>query len=109
MHAPSEMDFELPAGAQEVSGAFGFPEGAYQNGGRSNGAEFRVIWTDGTDRIVVFSRFLNPREVPADRGLQHFRAPLKNLAGGQLRLEVDPGPYHDNGWDWTAWTGIEIK
>ena len=109
MHAPSEMDFELPAGAQEVSGAFGLPEGAYQNGGRSNGAVFRVVWTDGTDRIVVFSRYLNPRDVPADRGLQHFRAPLTNLAGGQLRLEVDPGPYNDNGWDWTAWTGIEIK
>ena len=109
MHAPSEMDFVLPAGAGEVSGAFGFPEGAYQSGGRSDGAEFRVVWTDGADRTVVFSRYLNPRDVSADRGLQRFRASLKNLAGGQLRLEVDPGPRNDNGWDWTAWTDIEIK
>ncbi len=109
MHAPSEMDFVLPPGAREVSGAFGFPEGAYTNGGHSDGAEFRVVWTDGADRVVVFSRYLNPRDVPADRGLQRFHASLKNLAGGQLRLEVDPGPHNDNGWDWSAWTDIEIK
>ncbi len=109
MHAPSEMSFVLPPGAREVSGAFGLPPGAYENGGHSDGAEFRVVWTDGITRTVVYSRILNPRDVPADRGLQRFTVPLTNLAGGQLRLEVGPGPHNDNGWDWSAWTDIEIK
>ena len=109
MHAPSEMEFELPRGATEVSGAFGYVRGAYENGGRTDGAEFRVVWTNGSEQAVLFSRRLTPRENPADRGLQTFHAGLKDFAGGQLRLEVNPGPNHDNGWDWTAWTGIEIK
>jgi hypothetical protein len=109
MHAPSEMEFGLPRGATQVSGAFGFVPGAYENGGRTDGAEFRVVWTNGSEQVVVYSRLLNPHDVPADRGLQTFDASLKNLAGGQLRLEVNPGPHSDTGWDWTAWTDIEIK
>lgn len=109
MHAPSEMDFDLPQGATQVSGAFGYAPGAYQNGGRTDGAEFQVVWTNGTEHVVLYSRHLNPRDVPADRGLQTFHTSLKDLAGGQLRLEVNPGPNNDTGWDWTAWTGIEIQ
>jgi len=109
MHAPSEMEFVLPRGAQELSGFFGYVPGAYQNGGNTDGAVFRVVWARGSEQPVLFSRRLNPRDVPADRGLQAFHVDLKNVAGGQLRLEVDPGPYNDTGWDWTAWTGIEIK
>jgi hypothetical protein len=109
MHAPSEMEFVLPPGARQISGSFGYPPGAYDNSGRTDGAEFRVVWTNGAQEVVVYSRRLNPRENPADRGLQTFHADFNNLSGGQLRLEVNPGPNNDTGWDWTAWTGIEIK
>jgi hypothetical protein len=109
MHAPSRMDFVLPTGAQEISGAFGYLPGAYQGDARTDGAEFRVVWTDGAQQAVLFSRYLDPRAKPDDRGLQSFRVDLRGRAGGQLRLEVDPGPNHDHGWDWTAWTAIEIK
>ncbi len=108
MHAPSEMVFLLPPGATGISGGFGFVPGAYQDGGNTDGAEFRVVWTHGAERTVLFSRWMNPHAVPADRGLQHFHVALTGLSGGELRLEVKPGP-HNNAWDWTAWTGIEIK
>ncbi len=108
LHAPSEMVFVVPRGAREISGAFGYVAGAYLEG-RTDGAVFRVVWDRGSEQAVLFSQELKPRENPADRGLHPFRADLGGVAGGQLRLEIDPGPHHDNGWDWTAWTDIEIK
>ena len=109
MHAPSEMEFLVPADARTISGAFGYVPGAYQGDGHTDGAEFRVVWVDGTDQAVLFSRYLDPRNQPTDRGLQSFQASLQGHTRGRLRLEIDPGPRHDTGWDWTAWTEIEIK
>lgn len=108
MHAPSQMIFEVPPGARTISGQFGFVEATYTNGGNTNGAWFLVYWSDGTKRVDLFSRFMNPVQVPADRGLQDFTASLKGIAGGRLYLETTPGPYNDYSWDWTGWTGITI-
>jgi hypothetical protein len=83
--------------------------GAYKNGGDTNGAEFRVIWTDGKTEKVIFQRMLDPVKVPGDQGLQDFRADLSGISGGRLRLMISPGPYDNNAWDWTVWTGIAIR
>lgn len=108
MHAPSQMIFEMPAGAKTISGQYGFVEATYTNGGNTNGAWFIVYWSDGTKRTDLLARFLNPVNVPGDRGLQDFSASLKGLSGGRLYLETGPGPYNDYSWDWTGWTGISI-
>jgi hypothetical protein len=47
--------------------------------------------------------------VPEDRGLISFELDLKNRPGGRLYFKILPGLYNDTGWDWTGWTGIEIK
>ena len=109
MHAPSVMTFNVPKGATKVSGRFGFLPGAYTNGGRTNGAEFVVYWSDGGDRIELFHKFCDPLNVDQDHGLQYFEASLKGLSGGRLYLQVKPGPYNDYAWDWTGWTDIEIE
>jgi hypothetical protein len=108
MHAPSQMEFEVPAGALEVSGGFGFVPGAYQNGGRTKGAEFSVVWTNGQERTEIYKRFLNPVEVETDRGLQDFRVGLRGITGGRLLFQTSPGPSKDASWGWTFWTGIAI-
>ena len=108
MHAPSQMIFEVPAGATMVSGRFGFLESAYSNGGFTNGARFIIYGSDGTNRIDLFEKFLNPVSVPADRGLHDFSVQLKVPAGMRLYLETNPGPNNDNSWDWTCWTEITI-
>jgi hypothetical protein len=109
MHAPSRMEFNIPAGATEVLGSFGFLPGAYKNGGDTNGAEFRVLWTNGADEKVIFKRLLDPVKVPSDQGLQDFRAELTGISGGRLRFVISPGPFENNAWDWTVWTGIAIR
>ncbi|MBI3887210.1 MAG: DUF2029 domain-containing protein [Opitutae bacterium] len=109
MHAPSQMVFDLPAGATIISGQFGMLEGTYTNGGKTNGAVFVVYWSNGSDRVDLFQKYLNPVSKFEDRGLHDFKAKLTGLTGGKLYLEVKPGPYNDHAWDWTAWTDIRIK
>jgi hypothetical protein len=108
MHAPSVMTFDIPPGAREIIGAFGFVAGAYTNGGKTNGADFSVVWTSGQESKVIFERMLDPAHRTNDRGLQTFRAPLPQ-ATGRIELRVDPGPFNINAFDWTGWTGIQFK
>ena len=109
LHAPSEMVFDLPKNATVATGRFGFLPGAYTNGGRTNGAEFLIVWSDGKDTVELFRKFLNPLTVPEDRGLQELSVDLHKLTGGRLYFRTLPGPYNDFGWDWTGWTEIDIK
>jgi hypothetical protein len=106
MHAPSTMEFAVPEGATTVSGAFGFADGAYTGSGRTDGATFRILWQDRQQRVELYQRRLDPRNIPGDRGLQDFHVDLQRFAGGKLFLQVDPGA-NDN-WDWTGWIGIKI-
>ena len=109
MHAPSEMTFDLPPSATEISGKHGFLAGAYTNGGNTNGAEFVITWSDGKDSVELYHRFLDPVNQPDDRGLKEFHLELKNLSGGRVYFRTLPGPFNIKSWDWTCWTGIEIK
>ena len=108
MHAPSQMVFEVPSGATMIAGAYGFVPGAYLNEGRTNGAQFIVIWTDGNDQVVLHERFMDPRTKLNDRGLQPFSAKLPKGKGNVI-LRIDPGPFGEFAFDWTGWTGIEFK
>ena len=108
-HAPSRIEYSVPAGATAISGRFGILPAAYEGDARTNGAEFRVVAADGPVERVLFTRYLDPRNNPADRGLQTFSAPLAAIADGRVFLVIDSGPGGDNGWDWTAWSGVEIR
>jgi hypothetical protein len=109
MHAPSTMTFTLPPGVKSVKGSFGYVPGAYENDGNTDGGEFRVVWSNDTERRILFSRLLRPRAQPNDRGLQQFEADLSALPPGKLYLEISPGPNNDHGWDWTAWADVKIE
>ncbi|MSU45623.1 MAG: hypothetical protein EXS42_00485 [Lacunisphaera sp.] len=109
VHTPSEITFDVPKGTTEVSGRLGFLIGAYTYAGRTNGADFVIVWADGKDTVEIYRRFLDPRKNAEDRGLISFHVDLKRFSGGRLYLRTTPGPYNDSGWDWTAWTDVEIK
>jgi hypothetical protein len=108
MHAPSEMVFEIPAGANEIRGAFGFIPGAYTNGGNTSGATFVITTSRGGEPTLLFERFLDPVHKLQDRGLQKFAVRLPT-SSGRVFLHIKAGPYNENAFDWTAWTGIEFK
>jgi hypothetical protein len=108
MHAPSEMVFEIPAGARELHGSYGFIPGAYSQGGNTNGAEFVIYWNDGHNDVILHERFLDPVRQMNDRGLQTFNVKLPQSTG-RVYLRVNPGPCAEFAFDWTGWTGIEFK
>jgi hypothetical protein len=108
MHAPSQMIFDLPSGAKLIRGIYGMMPGTYLDGGSTNGAGYIIYWSNGTTRVELFRKFLNPVNVEIDRGLHSFECDLTNLNGGRLYLEVESGPYNDKGWDWTGWSDIDI-
>ena len=108
MHAPSQMVFEVPAGATTINGAYGFVAGAYSNGGKTNGAEFVITWTDGSNPVILAERYMNPVVNPDDRGLQKFSLKLPK-GSGRVTMQVKPGLYGEYAFDWTGWTAIEFK
>lgn len=67
------------------------------------------MWSDGKESVEVFHRYLDPLRKFEDRGLISFHVDLRKFKGGRLYFRTLPGPYNDLGWDWTAWTDIEIK
>ena len=107
-HAPSFLWFTVPANAHRVSGAFGFVSGAYSEGGQTQGATFRVVWSAGQNRAVLFERNMDPMRSASDRGLQAFGVELPESTG-QLLLEITPWPPGNNGWCWTAWSEIKFS
>lgn len=109
MHAPSEMTFDVPSGAGEINGFYGFVPGAYSNGGNTNGATFSIVWSDDNNQpVVLHERFLDPKNRINDRNLQKFHVKIPQ-GRGRLFLRVSPGPFGEFAYDWTGWTGIEFK
>lgn len=109
MHAPSEMVFEVPSGAGEINGYYGFIEGAYTAEGKTNGAVFSIVWSDENDEpTVIHERFLDPRHKVNDRGIHKFHAKVPQ-GRGTVYLRISAGPYNEFAFDWTGWSGIEFK
>jgi hypothetical protein len=109
MHAPSEMVFDVPSGAGELNGYFGFVSGAYSESGKTNGAQFTIVWSDGaSDPVILLERFLDPVKKLTDRGIQKFHVKLPS-SRGQVTLTIGPGPFNEFAFDWTGWSGIEFK
>lgn len=75
---------------------------------RSDGVGFLLeVESDGKIE-PLFSTFLNPNEVAADRAGRPFRVDLSRFDGKPVKLlfSTDPGPSGNNGWDWAGWAGL---
>lgn len=107
VHAPSSLVFELAPDARSVSGAYGYAPGAY-GGGKTDGAVFSATCESASTRAVLFRQRLDPVNNPDHRRLQTFREEIP-CSGGQLRLDIDPGPAGNTSWDWTVWSAIDIE
>lgn len=105
VHAPGTMVLEVPEGMRTVAGQFGFPPDAHENGNPTDGATFRLFWTDGKRRVELLSRHLEPTTRPEDRGLQSYEIELPApRAGGRVLLCFESDPSGNSVKDWTCWT-----
>jgi hypothetical protein len=71
--APSRFAFRLQPGMHYLTGNFGLPEEAWNNGKKTQGTVFTVthVAEDGV-RTVLYRRALEPATNATDRGLQSF-------------------------------------
>ena len=106
-NAPSALTVRKPIGARWLRGGFGIFPGAYEHPRDStDGADFAVYLSAGpkSPRRELFHRFLNPREVAADRGLQSFSIELPATSGGLVEFVITPGPKGNDAYDWSYWS-----
>lgn len=102
LHAPAELTFRLYGGEQRLAFSFGFRAGAYEAGGNTDGATFRVnLRQPHGKQSLLFARGLHPVGAPADRGTQRIEIPLPPDLPFDTELQLTIDPEGSTAWDWT--------
>ena len=103
--------FRIPSEATTFTAEFGMMPGAYSNPqAASDGAELRVseVRSDGSLR-QLFSRIINPRDNPDDRGTLRAVFPLELQAEAEIVVEILPGPANNGAYDWVYLAQVELR
>lgn len=109
VHAPGFLVAPLPAAARTARVAFGLPDAAWAEPTPTDGAKFLIWLADGGRRTLLHIRDLNPREHPADRGLQELTLELPARRSPDAWLVFSTEPKESMAKDWTFWSDPEIK
>lgn len=108
-HATSELVFRIPAGAHAISATFGVADGAFTGTGNTDGVEYVVSErTAAGEERVLFRRWLNPKAVGTDRGMQQMQVEA-TTTGGEVYFKTLPGPQNNGSFDWSYWGSITIR
>ena len=111
LNAPGTLEFALTGAEKTLRLDGGLLPGSYTGNGHSDGAEFIVEFKRPDGSVEpVYRRLLNPLDLPADRGTQHFTVPLPAHANGTVMIvRTGVGPAGDGSWDWTYLSGLDIE
>jgi hypothetical protein len=111
VHNPGLVTFDLTPSQRRIKGLFGIAPPAYLGTKPTDGVEFVVEWVSAAgERSVLWRRFLDPANVPADRGMHELRLELPDFApGASLELKTTDLPGHKNDWDWSYWTDLRLE
>jgi len=105
-HAPVTIPLDVPP-TRRVTVGFGIRDGAWSNGGDTNGVCFRLSATAaGTAARMVWERCLRPVSEPPDRGPQSAEVLVDLPEGGRLDFATDCDG--DCRWDWSYWAGVDF-
>ncbi|WP_415908489.1 hypothetical protein [Oleiharenicola sp. Vm1] len=110
-HAPSELRFAAPAGAQSITAEFGLPDAAFAGGGTVTdgiGVDVLERQPSGLTRVLAH-RDLDPLHRAADRGRQKLELDHIGPLRGTIVLRFTPGPRDNVTNDWAYWGRIEIR
>jgi hypothetical protein len=113
-HPDFRLWFEVTGGKKILTAEVALLPDAYtesiKHGDRTDGIEFRLEEEapDGK-RSLLFSRMINPRDVPADRGLQQITQGFELSNDGVVVLSIGPGPSGGYARDWAILGRVEIK
>ena len=109
-HAPMKMLIDLKENKQNFAFSFGILDDGVKNALKENagdGVEFKIIAlrANGTEEIL-FSRKLQPRINPRDRGTHQASVDLSQVDTSKLIMETVAGV--DNQWDWSYWSDLTV-
>lgn len=104
LHPPTELTGQLTPSMRRLRFDFGIEDKAFDTaaGNTTDGVRFHLLWREetGTAEHQLWSRYLNPLEVPTDRGVQHADVLLPAGRTGQLILRTTYGPQGNGAFDW---------
>jgi hypothetical protein len=107
-HPPTELEFEVPAGARSLTLAFGMITEAYTQHG-SDGVDLIVELREAGGSVhELWHRRLNPRDEPGDRPRQTATITLPALRTGRLVLRSGPGPAGNRDYDWVYFSAVVL-
>lgn len=106
-HARSQMVLALDREINRVRVGFGLLDGAWRDGGRTDGVEFRISVASSGHSVIAWSRFLDPVRNPDDRGTQEATIEVDGRHATALVFETLRG---GNGlWDWSYWSRAAVE
>ena len=112
-HPDTKLWFHLSPGHHQLNTALEVLAGAYQGvpyADASDGVELVAAAIDHEgNREILQQRYFNPRDNPADRGLQPIDWSFDLPANNELELSVNAGPKGNAARDWTGLSAIVIK
>ena len=110
-HAPLRMLIDLEEDARRFSFGFGILDVGLQKALKENegdGVEFKIIaLKPGNIEETIFSRQLQPRTNPQDRGTHRASVDLGQIKADKLIIETVAG--EDNKWDESYWTDLKVE
>lgn len=108
-HAPTLLEFEVPAGAHHLHLAFGMIADSYARH-TSDGAEIIVEFAEfGAPLRELWCRPLMPRERQEDRPRLQATIPLPVSAAGRVIIRTHPGPKQNIDYDWVYFSEITLQ
>lgn len=112
IHAPGSIAWALEPEDGQLLFTYGLMPHTYQDGGQTDGVEFRAdILSPGAAPRTLWRRLLRPLAAEGDRGLQHARIllPAGLPPGSRVQLAVGEGPAANAAWDQTYLMRIQLK
>ena len=112
-HPLTQLCFAVPAGARHLQTEIGLNPDAYEKapaGETTDGVELRItLLRPGAPEQLVFSRYVNPRDNPGDRGVIPISVDFAMPAGAELMVTVNSGPNGSSTRDWAFLGKLSIK
>jgi hypothetical protein len=107
VHPTGEVVLNVPPGARQLAARFGLMPIAYDVGD-TDGVLFSVEHESEKKTTVLFSRYLDPRREPLDRGIHEMNVSLPAPGRGTVRLRTTIPDHTSNTWDWSYWSDVAL-
>jgi hypothetical protein len=106
-HAPSELAYELTPTAERQVLRFSVALDPASWTGAGDGVMFQVV-VGGSEPTIVWGRWLDPKNDPADRRWVDGAVDLSPYLGQTVTLYLQTLPGADSGSDWSGWGDLRL-